>query len=94
MSRLDAVRRRLTIVGDVQGVGFRASCARRAQELGLAGQVRNLPDGSVEVVAEGAPQAVEALVEWCRFGPPMAVVKSVDEQDEPVRGDAHFEVAR
>lgn len=87
------IRRRLVIAGDVQGVGYRAACARRGQELGLAGHVRNLPDGRVEVVAEGDRAAVEALSEWCRFGPPMASVTSVEENDEELRGDAEFEVA-
>jgi acylphosphatase len=94
LSRRGEVRRRLIVAGDVQGVGYRAACARRAHELGLTGHVRNLPDGRVEVVAEGDEGAVAALVEWCRLGPPMASVDDVEARDEPVRGASHFEVAR
>lgn len=61
----------------MQGVGFRASTARQARTLGVAGVARNLADGSVEVLALGAPAAVEALVDWLRHGPPMAEVSAV-----------------
>ncbi len=58
------------------------TCARRARELGLAGSVSNLADGSVLVVFQGQPAAVAAGVEWCRLGPPMAVVTSVEVIEE------------
>ncbi len=86
--RCVVVRRRLLVSGRVQGVGFRASCARRAAELGLAGRVRNLADGRVEVVAEGRPEAVEALLAWCRFGPRLAQVAEVQvNEEEPTGAD-------
>lgn len=68
---------RALVAGRVQGVGFRLSCARQAEGLGLAGYVRNLEDGRVEVVARGAPGAVEALLAWCHHGPPGAQVREV-----------------
>lgn len=64
--------------GRVQGVGFRASCAVRADALGVAGWARNRSDGSVELVASGDPAAVDALVAWCRQGPPLARVAGIE----------------
>lgn len=79
------IARRVRIRGRVQGVGFRASTARQARTLGVAGIARNLADGSVEVLALGAPDAVEALIGWLRHGPPFAEVSSlqVEEADDP-----------
>jgi acylphosphatase len=64
--------------GKVQGVFFRASTRERALDLGLSGSATNLPDGSVEVVAEGEAMAVDALEAWLRHGPPMARVERVE----------------
>ena len=74
---------RAVVSGRVQGVFFRAATADRAVELGLRGYVRNLPDGRVEVVAEGNPTAVEALLAFCRTGPPSARVERVDVDEKP-----------
>ena len=68
----------LFISGRVQGVFFRACTQREAQSLGLVGWVRNLPDGRVEIVAQGDAEAVRALVEWSHLGPVRAEVASVD----------------
>ncbi|GAB2478805.1 acylphosphatase [Luteococcus sediminum] len=67
----------LVVTGRVQGVGYRWSCAQQAEQLGVDGWVRNRPDGTVEVHAEGGQQAVERLVEWCRQGPRWAGVDQV-----------------
>jgi acylphosphatase len=74
------VRRRvhLFVSGRVQGVFYRATTAERARELGLAGYARNLADGRVEVIAEGSPDAVLALIEFCRQGPRLARVEAVE----------------
>ncbi len=71
------VQASLRIKGRVQGVFFRQSAADEARRLGLAGYVRNLPDGDVEAVAEGKPASVQAFVEWCQKGPPAARVDQV-----------------
>jgi acylphosphatase len=71
-------RVQVTIRGRVQGVGFRASCQREAQAAGVRGWVRNEWDGSVQALFEGPVDAVERLVEWCRVGPRMADVDSVE----------------
>ncbi len=65
------------IYGRVQGVGFRAALRRKAVSLGVAGEVRNVPDGSVEAILEGDSAALQALVEWCWVGPPLAAVTDV-----------------
>lgn len=72
------VRVSIIVHGRVQGVSFRHYTCRRALELGVTGWVRNLPDGSVEGLFEGGEPAVQALVEWCRNGPPTARVERLD----------------
>jgi acylphosphatase len=80
------------VTGKVQGVFYRASTIEQARSLGLAGWVRNLPDGSVELEAEGDDGRVRQLVDWCRRGPPAARVDDVaTEPREPV-GATSFEV--
>ena len=86
------VRTRVVVHGQVQGVGFRVACARRAVAAGVAGWVRNLPDGTVEAAFEGRPDALDALVSWCSEGPPMARVTSVERHDEPPVGEASFSI--
>lgn len=80
------------ISGRVQGVFFRDSCAREARAHGVAGWVRNLPDGDVEATFEGTPTAVEALLAWCREGPPRARVDAVSVHDEEPTGETRFGV--
>ena len=82
-----AVRTVLRIRGRVQGVFYRASTAEQARALGLTGWVRNVPDGSVEVVAEGPEEAVGALETWCHRGPPGASVRAVEARREPASGE-------
>jgi acylphosphatase len=82
----------VTVSGRVQGVFYRATCARLAREKGLAGSVRNRPDGGVEAVFEGPPDAVEDMVAWCRQGPELARVDHVELRDEEPRGEAGFRV--
>ena len=84
--------RRAIVSGRVQGVFFRDSCRSRALELGVAGTVENLADGTVALVAEGDPGAVDALLAWCRGGPPRAVVTDVAVRDEAPRGHEGFRV--
>jgi acylphosphatase len=81
---------RLLISGRVQGVGYRFSARDEALRLGLSGLARNLPDGRVEVIAEGAPAALAELERWCRRGPPLANVTAVtvDRLSDPRRFQA------
>ena len=86
------VRYRVLVSGRVQGVFFRDTCQRVANEHGVAGWVRNLGDGRVEAVFEGDAAGVERLVRWTRDGPAEASVSDVAVQDEPVEGLTGFEV--
>ena len=76
-------RARVFVSGRVQGVCYRDSARRQARALGLAGWVKNLDDGRVELVAEGPQPDVDALIAWCRSGPPVARVTGVEVQWEP-----------
>jgi acylphosphatase len=88
----DAVRRRVVVRGNVQGVFFRDSCRRAAASRGVAGWVTNRSDGAVEAVFEGEPDAVSSMVDWCSRGPRGAGVDSVDEATEEPEGLSGFEV--
>ncbi len=70
----------LTIHGQVQGVFFRQTACEKASELGLTGWVKNNPDGTVEIVAEGREQDLKKLLEWCKEGPEYAHVERVVEE--------------
>ena len=88
----EVIRRRIVVYGHVQGVFFRDSVRRRAVETHLAGWVCNRPDGAVEAVLEGAPNAVERLVRFCETGPRHAEVARVDVAEEQPEGLGGFEV--
>jgi acylphosphatase len=84
----EAIRVRIIVRGRVQGVWFRGSARDEARRLGLSGWARNRADGAVEILAQGAPAAIERLVEWCHEGPPLARVKSVERTFERIpRGE-------
>lgn len=87
-------QRTIRVVGLVQGVFFRASARDEARRLGLAGSVRNQPDGSVLISAEGPPAALDAFTAWCRHGPPRARVDRLDVTPGPPTGAATFESIR
>jgi acylphosphatase len=88
----DAVRRRIVVHGRVQGVFFRDSTQRKASREGLSGWVRNCPDGSVEAVLEGEPEAVERVLRFLREGPRGAEVERVEELEEEPEGLTGFRV--
>lgn len=87
-------RVRAVVSGDVQGVGFRYSTRERARELGVAGWVRNLPDGSVEAEVEGEAGAVERMLAWLGRGPSDARVASVVVTETPVLHAGEFAILR
>lgn len=89
-----AQRWRLTVQGEVQGVGYRAAAQRRASDLGLSGWVRNRADGSVELEAEGPQQALHDLRLWCEKGPMLARVRGVTSIEVPTNGSDWFEILR
>jgi DNA ligase D-like protein (predicted 3'-phosphoesterase) len=83
---------RAVVAGAVQGVGFRDATRRRAEDLGVAGWVRNTDDGTVAVHAEGRPAAVKALIDFLRGGPAGAVVEDVAIEEVHVEGHEQFGV--
>ena len=87
-------RVRVVASGRVQGVFYRASCARLARGLGLTGYVRNLPDGRVEAAFEGRDAAVDEMVAWSGVGPDFANVDHLDVVVEDPLGDTGFRVTR
>ena len=89
---MSVARARAVISGRVQGVFFRAEARARARSLGVAGWVRNRPDGAVEAAFEGSRAAVESMLRWCEQGPAGARVAAVDVIWEPPVGDEGFEV--
>ncbi len=80
------IRCRVLISGQVQGVYFRHTCRQLAQERGVAGWVRNLPDGRVEAVFEGPASDVGRLVDWAHHGPALAIVEDIAVQSEQPQG--------
>ncbi len=83
---------RAVVHGEVQGVGFRDATVRRARGLGVLGWVRNGDDRTVQVHAEGAPEAVEALLAFLREGPRGASVEAVDVERAKVEGHEQFAI--
>ena len=82
----------VVVTGRVQGVFFRATCARLARDANVSGFVRNLDDGRVEAAFEGDDAAVERLVAWCRRGPDGAIVEDVEVLREEPLGETIFRV--
>ena len=87
---MPTVRRRLVVSGRVQGVFFRDACKAQADLLGVRGWAKNLPDGRVEVVAEGEANAVEQLARWCHEGSTRAHVTGVESVTEVPEGLGSF----
>lgn len=81
------IRVRLIVSGRVQGVWFRDSTRKKANEINIHGWVRNKADGTVEVLAEGDEKDVSELVEWCHQGPPHARVSGVIKKEESYSGE-------
>lgn len=83
----------LFIFGFVQGVGFRHFVRSKAKELGLAGWVRNLPDSSVEVIAQGSKENIEELIKHCKKGPFISEVENVEVEWENAKEEfSSFEI--
>lgn len=84
---MSKARAHLVVNGKVQGVYFRAETREQAAALGLTGWVKNRPDRSVEVVAEGSREKIEKLIDWCLQGPPRAEVSEVNVTWEEYTGE-------
>jgi acylphosphatase len=88
----ETVRRRVVVRGRVQGVFFRDSTRARADAHGVVGWIRNRPDGAVEAVLEGPPQAVDRVLRFLKIGPPQAEVLDVEVSEEEPEGLSGFDV--
>ena len=89
----DRERAHVYVSGEVQGVFFRDSAREKAEQLGLVGWVRNLPDGRVQALFEGPSEKVREMIRWCEQGPQPAAVEDVDAEFEAYQGDLKgFEV--
>ncbi|KFF60193.1 hypothetical protein JF66_05955 [Cryobacterium sp. MLB-32] len=86
------IRKRVTVHGQVQGVGFRYYTRGKAEQWRLAGYVRNRPDGSVEVEIEGEDTAVSRMLTWLQAGPHSAVVDGTQVAEVPVIGENGFSI--
>lgn len=85
---------KFSISGRVQGVGFRAATRRRARQLGLTGWVKNEPDGTVKVVAEGPEEKLDQLKNWLEEGTPLAAVTDLEVQSGELEKFAEFQIIR
>ena len=85
---------RIIVSGRVQGVFFRQSTREQAIALQITGWVRNLADGTVEIMATGDEKKLEQLILWCHQGPPRAVVNNVLVSDAPLENFTSFEIQR
>ena len=86
--------RRFIVLGRVQGVGFRYATARKAKQLGLAGWVKNLPNGAVETVAQGEAEMIDEFESWLWIGPDYSSVSSVNLRTPPNDSFDSFEILR
>lgn len=84
----------IKITGKVQGVWYRGSTKRKAESLGLVGFVRNESDGSVYAEVEGNENDLKAFVKWCKEGPPLAKVISVEIEESGLKNFTEFVVQR
>jgi acylphosphatase len=84
----------ITITGKVQGVYYRQSAKEKALELGLTGQVNNQRDGNVHIIATGTQEQLASFTEWCKKGPPRAVVAGVEILELPLKLFDHFTILR
>jgi acylphosphatase len=83
----------LIVSGSVHEVGFRYNTRRKARLANITGYARNLPDGSVEIEAQGTPEALDGLIHWAHHGPPDARVDSVIQSDiNIIEGESEFEI--
>ncbi len=88
------ITKKIIVEGKVQGVNFRNEAKWLADELLIKGQTRNLPDGSVEIIATAEDGILQQFIDWCYEGPPSAQVKSVKAEDMTLRWFDDFKVIR
>ncbi|HMG67730.1 MAG TPA: acylphosphatase [Chitinophagaceae bacterium] len=85
---------RIIIKGFVQGVFYRQSTLKKAEELGIKGTVRNCEDETVEIIAMGTKEQIDALISWCWQGPPRSKVSNVTVQELSLQPFNNFSIIR
>ena len=90
--RLEMISRTVIIRGKVQGVFFRLHTREKAISLGIVGQVRNLPDGTVQIRAEGEVGAMGTFLDWCKIGPARAQVVECIVEESSLKGFSGFDI--
>ncbi len=84
----------IIVTGKVQGVFFRQSTKELATVLGIKGEVRNMPDDTVHIIATGTDKQIERLMTWCKQGPPKAKVEKVIAEEQPLQQFEKFRIGR
>jgi len=84
----------IIVEGLVQGVYYRQTTKAKAIELGITGEIKNKPDGSVHIIATGIEAQLNQLIEWCRKGPDMAIVTNVKVEKIPLKPFSGFNIVR
>lgn len=86
------IHKNINVYGQVQGVGFRFATLHSAKSYGVKGFVKNQPDGSVYIEAEGDELRVNHFIQWCRQGPPYSRVTDISVSDGPIKNFNYFDV--
>jgi acylphosphatase len=84
----------ITVTGKVQGVFYRQSTKEMAKQLSISGQIRNLSNGNVEIIATGTKDQLNKLVDWCRQGPPRSIVTEISCKELPLQEFTNFTIVR
>ena len=84
----------IIVTGKVQGVYYRQSTKEKARELNITGEVYNLSDGSVKIVATGMGEQIEQLIQWCRVGPRRAIVDKIEVTEMLLQSFHGFDITR
>jgi acylphosphatase len=84
----------ITVTGKVQGVYYRQSAKEIALELGLTGEIKNLRDGNVQIIVTGSHEQLTAFTDWCKKGPPRAMVAGVEISELPLKQFEYFTIVR
>ena len=84
----------IIVKGKVQGVFFRQSAKEKATELGITGQIKNIPDGRVCIIANGETDCLNKFVDWCKRGPSGAIVSDIETRSEPFQNFDTFSIIR
>ena len=84
----------ITVKGKVQGVYYRASAQHKAREIGITGQIRNLKNNDVYIIATGTETDLKKFTEWCRHGPPNAIVTELIAEPMPLQTFPGFSIVR